>query len=470
MRGSVRIAGVSALVTCLLSSTALAASNADAEIAELKAQLKAVTERLAAIESNQKQQKAASAEAAIAKPTGTAPVATATTTPAKGEGQPVVGGSLPGSYKLPGTNTTVKLGGYVKVDAIEDVGHNYGGQYANFANIPLKTSAQNHLDSEFNMHARQTRVNLETHTPTGLGDMKTFIEFDFFGTGTTVGNGTAGGGNPNTTNGANLQLRQAYGEVGHVLAGQTWSNFMDMSAYPESLDYIGPAGLSFNRNPQIRYTEKAGSMSYSAAIESANADSAVATNDINGSSIPDFTAKAEYKDATFGSVAIRGLLRDVKAANTTSATAPTTDDGFGWGFGLSGKINAFEKDALFFQGVYGDGVGHYLFDVANSNNGSTFKSGVLETQKAYGGYVAYQHVWAPQWRTNLIAGYTGIDNNTAITGTAVNKEVASGHVNLIWNPDPAYRVGLEYMHGYRELESGVEGDLDRVQASFFYLF
>ena len=108
--------------------------------------------------------------------------------------------------------------------------------------------------------------------------------------------------------------------------------------------------------------------------------------------------------------------------------------------------------------------------MANSNNGSTFKNGVLETQKAYGGYVAYQHVWAPEWRTNLIAGYTGIDNNTAITGTAVNKEITSAHANLIWNPDPAYRVGLEYMHGYRELESGVEGDLDRVQASFIYLF
>ncbi len=58
----------------------------------------------------------------------------------------------------------------------------------------------------------------------------------------------------------------------------------------------------------------------------------------------------------------------------------------------------------------------------------------------------------------------------ALTGLAVNKEVMSGHVNLIWSPTPNYRVGMEYMHGYRKQESGVDGDLNRVQASFMYLF
>lgn len=471
------LAGFGATAALLLSTTALAAPAQDAEMMELKAQLKAMSERLAQLEAQQQETQSANAayratsvqtaeDAAALSPAASAKVATAKAaggTPAaplaKGEGQPVVGGSQPGSFKLPGTNTSMKFGGYAKLDAMMDVNGAYGAQFANFAAIPLDNSASGQYDRQFNMHARQSRLNLETHTPTSLGDMKTFLEFDFFGSAR---------GNANTTNGEGVMLRQAYGQVGHVLAGQTWSNFMDMNAYPESLDYIGSAGLSFNRNPQIRYTGTEGKMTYSGALESANSDGFSATaNDVNLADAPDLTLKAEYKDADMGSLALRGVARHLKTANNASLNEGSD---FGWGLGVSGKLKAFEKDAFMFQGVYGQGIGRYLFDVANSGNGNTIVDGQIDTQTAWGGYASYQHVWSPDWRSNIIAGYTGIDNDTAITGTAVNETVASGHINLLWTPDPAYRVGVEYMHGYRELESGVNGDLDRIQTSFMYLF
>ena len=44
------------------------------------------------------------------------------------------------------------------------------------------------------------------------------------------------------------------GELGQVGAGQTWSLFMDPDVFPNTIDYWGPSGMIFLRNPQLRWT------------------------------------------------------------------------------------------------------------------------------------------------------------------------------------------------------------------------
>lgn len=472
-----------AFTAFLLTATALSAAPAraasDAEVEALKAQLKLMSERLEALEAqkapapvnnngyvNLSDPKSVPAKPAtpMAHNSPTGPTSAQVTSGAPkgvpGEGEAVVGGNMPGSFKLPGTNTSIKFGGYAKVDAIYDT-NGHDTQFANFSTIPLDGSAADERNGAFNLHARQSRLNMETRTPTSLGEMKTFLEIDFFGSAR---------GNPNTTNGEGLQLRQAYGQVGKILAGQTWSNFQDLDAYPESLDYIGPAGLTFVRQAQIRYTDSFDDKTtWAVAIESPNAD-VLGDASVDASDAPDLTAKLQYKD-TFGHVALRGLARKINASDATGEE----DSDYGWGVGISGKLLAFEKDAFFFQAAYGDGIGHYLFDVATSGpNGNSYLDDEVDTRTAWGGYVAYQHYWSDDWRSNVLAGYTGIDNadysGLGVGAPDPNETIASGHVNLIWAPNPLYRVGIEYMHGYRETEAGVEGNLDRFQTSFMYLF
>ncbi len=105
----------------------------------------------------------------------------------------------------------------------------------------------------FSQSPRESRLNVETRTPTAYGEARTFIEFDFAGT-----NNFSGGGNTGTTNVAdNLvpRLRYAYGTLGGFLAGQANSNFSDPDANPETIDFggdVGQAGVV--RIPQVRYT------------------------------------------------------------------------------------------------------------------------------------------------------------------------------------------------------------------------
>ena len=71
---------------------------------------------------------------------------------------------------------------------------------------------------------RQTRFGVKTSTPTALGELKTQFEFELFGTGVDSGQTT-------------FRLRHAYGQLGKVGAGQTWSPFIDPDVLPNSLEY-----------------------------------------------------------------------------------------------------------------------------------------------------------------------------------------------------------------------------------------
>ena len=79
-----------------------------------------------------------------------------------------------------------------------------------------------------------------------MGPLKTRFEGDFFGSG----------GNQIFSNSTSFRLRHAFGSVGGLLAGQTWSNFMPIESYPGTVDFNGPAGLTFIRQAQLRYTHK----------------------------------------------------------------------------------------------------------------------------------------------------------------------------------------------------------------------
>ena len=109
-------------------------------------------------------------------------------------------------------------------------------------------------DGHFFASVRQTRFGVKTSTPTGLGDLKTQFEFELFGTGVDAGQTT-------------IRLRHAYGELGHFGAGQTWSPFMDIDVFPNSVEYWGPNGMAFFRNVQVRWMPIQGDTRMTIALE-----------------------------------------------------------------------------------------------------------------------------------------------------------------------------------------------------------
>ena len=110
-------------------------------------------------------------------------------------------GDFPGSILIPGSSVSMKLGGYTKLDLIRDF--DAIGNTDKFDTTTIPTDGTN--DQNWRLHARQTRLNLDLRNRTAFGEVRGFVEGDFFGDGNA------------------LRLRHAYAEVGALLAGQTWS-------------------------------------------------------------------------------------------------------------------------------------------------------------------------------------------------------------------------------------------------------
>jgi hypothetical protein len=145
-------------------------------------------------------------------------------------------------------------------------------------------------DGHFFAGVRQSRLGVKGFIPTGVGEIKTIFEFELFGTGVDAGQTT-------------FRLRHAWGELGQIGAGQTWSPFMDPDVFPNSVEYWGPNGMVFFRNVQLRWTPwQKGDSNFMVALErpGASADQGVYAGRIELQDVkarfplPDFSAHFRY--------------------------------------------------------------------------------------------------------------------------------------------------------------------------------
>ena len=77
----------------------------------------------------------------------------------------VVGGDFPGSFKLPGSDTSMAIHGYTKLDVLIDVNQQAGDSF-DVTGLAPNGSAAERRGEQFRIHARQSRLTFETRTPT----------------------------------------------------------------------------------------------------------------------------------------------------------------------------------------------------------------------------------------------------------------------------------------------------------------
>ncbi|MEO1319722.1 MAG: DcaP family trimeric outer membrane transporter, partial [Pseudomonadota bacterium] len=129
-------------------------------------------------------------------------------------------GDFGGSIVLPGTTASVRIGGYVQADIGYDFDNLGFSDALNVRSVPLDDTTSDG-EQVFRSHARNSRVNIDVRDKTPLGDFRTFVEFDFFGSGSTF------------TNNYSPVLRHAAAGIGNLYFGQYWSQFTDLAAFPE---------------------------------------------------------------------------------------------------------------------------------------------------------------------------------------------------------------------------------------------
>lgn len=386
-------------------------------------------------------------------------------------------GDVKGTFKIPGTDTSVGLGGFVKMDTLFNsvsAGRDkLGDQQLVMSQIPVGAAGER---GQIAFHGKESRLWFKSFTPTSdWGDINTYLEFDFFGDPATYT--------------YTPRLRHAYGSIGHFLAGQTWTTFLNVAALPDNLDVGGTAGaVTSLRQPLIRWTEPfnwlGAPMEWQVALEAPrsrlwvdsaleassskstnpNLDAAYYTTP-NADRYPDMVARLNL-NPDWGNLSLAAMGRQVRYTNSTTGYRQAD---WGGGVNLAGRINTFGLDNIRFMAHYGKGDARYITTNNTFADAALDNHGAMDLVDTYGGMLSYQHWWDKQWRSSVTYGFSQGDY-PVFANAVLTRQVQSVHTNLLWSPVSQAMLGVEYTYATRELIDGRDGVLQRVQFSAKYSF
>jgi hypothetical protein len=407
-----------------------------------------------------------------------------------------------GYYYIPGTDTCIKIGGYVRYEAY----HN--DTTGNYADRNL-TGRFTRNSTTFAQQAR-FRLTTDVRTQTEYGTLRSYVSF-----GLNFLNSADDTALPAGVGAFGFALERAFIQFAGFTFGRTdtFFGFYNGAAYG-----LVPVGLDGSSGPLghnvAAYTWQFGNgLSATIAIEDAahrvkpvtdlNDFFIGTTSDASGQKVPDIVGNIRV-DQAWGSAQIMGALHQVSAryysdatpgasctvANSTVCAYPGDEWGWAVGGGLTLKMPWDAKDTL--SGVIAYGKGATGF-VAYGNSPTNFihKQGVavgassdavfgvvggvgseLELTEAWGGTVAFEHYWTPSLRTSAVFGYLDVsytDNaKNLIAATTCGGGGVTVPAGASCNPDfSMWRVASRTMwNPVQNLDIGVEVAYSKINTAF----
>ncbi|SDJ87477.1 DcaP family trimeric outer membrane transporter [Microbulbifer yueqingensis] len=364
--------------------------------------------------------------------------------------------------------TQLKIGGFVKLDsAVSDYSDGdsatvgIGEDFLVPSTIPVGGESG---EAKYHAHAKSTRLFVKTQTRFGAGQVNTHLEIDAM---------ASGQGDERISNSSAQRLRHAYVDWDidgsrSLLAGQTWSTFFNVGALPEGMDFVGPAGAVFARQPQLRFTQRLGNGSVQLAAENP------ATTLYNGSEnpyddngTPDIVMRYNNSAGAL-SYSVASMSRELAYDSLLGQQSRR-----GYAVSLAGKLQLGSDDIRVMYS-YGNALGRYM-GLNSYRAGIIDANGEIELIDQSGGFLALRHFWSERWRSNLVLSMSSADNPDYAADT-VASEYRSAQLNLLYSPVPKMTLGGEYIFASKQLENGSgallddEGDLQRLQFSVKYTF
>ena len=397
-----------------------------------------------------------------------------------------------GFYYMPGTDTCIKLGGYLRVDVLANTNSDASGNTAGLG------GAQNRLSNAYTFRSRED-LTVDTRTATEYGVVRTFFDATFSwtsggyagtGTGATAYDsapaGTSGSG---SVAGGALGVYYAYIQFAGFTMGKAVSQFSAPWAnYPgNNYDGLVGGGGTVTGINQFTYTAQfgngvSGTLSaqdptayLQAGVNNASLGGTYGSSAYGGTSFPDFVAMLRV-DQAWGLFQASGAVHNNHVAYygaTESSNHPDDKLGYAAMLALSIKnIPTGPGDTINVQGVYTNGATRYnIQDLAAGAGASAYYSGSgipgayqsiglgIATDTVFGVGTqqqlvqtvgmrgAYTHNWDAYWNTSLYGAYAAIRYNDTskvlicgVGGVGGSFRATFGTANLTsCNPD--YNIG-----------------------------
>jgi len=326
-------------------------------------------------------------------------------------------------------------------------------------------------DGNFTFSVRQSRLGVQGN----YGDDVTFkLEGELYGVGSDQGQTT-------------LRVRHAWATYKDFGMGQTWSNFMDIDIFPNTISYWGPTGMVFYRNQQARYTFPMGDDEFSVTLEdpstaltvgkfastpncdlpnpppdceSTESNAADVFQSYND--IPDLAARYR-NNGDFGHYQVAGIVRKLGYERLDNGAK---DYEIGWGINTSTALNTWGRDQLKLQVAYGEGIGNYMNDggVDIAPDSADLSKANAEAVPLWGLSAYYDHYWNDRWSTSVGWSMTDLDTTNG-QGPDEFKKGQIAQINLLHYPMDHVMLGTEFLWGEREDVDGSTGSDYQIQFS-----
>ncbi|MFO1108399.1 MAG: porin [Bradyrhizobium sp.] len=401
-----------------------------------------------------------------------------------------------GFYYIPGTDTCIKLGGYLRVDVGLGTNSIYTGNTSGLA------GAKNRLSNYYTSRARED-FTIDTRTATEYGVLRTYWDATFtwtaggytgagFGTAYDANN-AAGTGSGQVAGGA-LGLYHAFIQFAGFTMGRTISQFSTPWVnYPgNNYDGLVGGGGTVTGVDQLTYTAQLGNgVSITLSAQDPVAYYQAGVNNLGGATVANFG----YGVSDYGGTVTPDLVGVVKveqawgmfqlsvaahnnhvAYYSNAIGEPSGHPEDKWGFAVQAglqikNIPTGAGDDIKVQGVYTNGATRYnIQDLAGATGAAviygggttiagTYQSlgigfapdsvfgvgGQQELVQTWGMRGAFNHNWDPYWSSSLYGAYAAVrytDNAKTLmcgvggVGGTVRGALGAGLTNC----DPDYSI------------------------------
>lgn len=327
------------------------------------------------------------------------------------------------------------LGGYFKLDLI----HDFGPTSSPDVFDPRAIAVDDGKGTNTRIQARQTRLSLGMEGAVEGKNLELFLEGDFFGAGNT------------------FRMRHAYAQYGGLLAGQTWTTFMDERNIPPTIDFETPLAAPLARQGLLRFTTALSKRSDLAFAIEESAPEVVIPPGVQGTSektLPDFTARFRFTGSR-GHVQLSGFVGRTGFRYDTGGTSDLTIGGVL----ASARLHLSVRDVAYAEVAYGPGLGRYR----GAASAALDASGRLETVDVVGVTAGYQHYWAERWSSNAVVSPVWVLSELADPTTSTDNLNYAALNLLYWFLKQRAWIGGEYLYGRRELQDGAHRSAQRIQ-------
>lgn len=331
------------------------------------------------------------------------------------------------------------IGGFVKGTLSYDLGNPIQSPiYFEPSSIPMTKVAGNNSLVQFSAATSNLFFNF-VGMPHSKNQIGAYINFNFSGTANTYG----------------FSLRGAYLTYRNFLVGYNSSLFTDGAACTPTIDQQGPNAMTFVFNTVINYQYSFNNhYKFGVGLEmpSVNATYGSVNYAVN-QSIPDipFYLQYNWKNAQ-GWIRLSGLWRNMYYRDVKK---DENIDAMGWAVKLSGGVPLCSKATMFFQGVYGYGIGSYIQDMQGLGLDVVpdYKdAGKMKPVEAFGVYGGIQTQLCKKILTSATYSFVRsyLPESYINPPSSTYKSATYIVANMFYSITPTVTTGIEYLWGYRK--------------------